>query len=552
MAGYFLCQQWSHAPGSVFRISGWWLAVASFWLQIGVVAWAQGYTPEHPRVRAMVDKGIAYLIQDKEKFEEYGGGKEVLIAYTILKVTGDVDQPKVKAGISTALKIIGSSRGEPNEKIVYSAAMAGILLAEVDPEKYRSELQILIDWFVEVQKPHGGFSYLNYTTGDTSQVQYAMLCLWTLHSLGMSVPQSTVEKTIDYLKNTQDPSGGWGYQGKLADGQLVQQDRVNKSLSTAGAGSLLIAGDMLGLFRIARRSSDEAGIPPAFIRMDTIIKKREAGSTIKRSDLDDTVNRMVNFHKTHQWTSEMFYYYWRYSEERYESFLDVTEGRTLKSPDWYNRGVEQLAKLQSPNGAWTQASMSDFTSDEICTSFAVLYLIRSTQRAIIKLKEGVLGGGYGLPDDLTAIKRMGDRIVNEAETTVDNLLALLEKESTDGVEISLLPKDLQLSKDPSVRKDQVARLARLLVSDDHKSRRIAAKLLGRSEDLQQAPELIYALRDSDPHVPAIAEESLRLLSRKLKSGNLTIDPTLEQKKQAQQFWKEWFLGLRPDFIFLQQ
>lgn len=499
----------------------------------------------------MVDRGVAYLSQSKSS-GEYGGGKEVLIAYTILKVTGDVDHPKVKVGIATAIKIIGSSRGEPNEKIVYTAAMAGILLAEADPERYRSELTTLIDWFVSVQKPHGGFSYLNYTTGDTSQVQYAMLCLWTLHSLGMNVPPSVAEKTIDYLKNTQDPSGGWGYQGILGGGQLVPQDRVNKSLSTAGAGSLLIAGDMLGLFRIAKRSSEEDGIPPAFIRVDTLIKKRDAGSTMKRSDLDDTINRMTNYHRANEWTPGMFYYYWRYSEERYESFMDVVEGRTVKSPSWYNRGVEQLGKLQSPNGAWTQASMSDFTSDEICTSFAVLFLIRSTQRAIIKLKEGVLGGGYGLPDDLSSIKRVGDRIVNEAESTVENLLALMEKESTDGVEVSLLPKDLQLSKDPVVRKDQVARLARLLVSDDPKSRRIAAKLLGRSEDLQQAPELIYALLDSDPYVPAIAEESLRLLSRKLKSGNLSIDPTLEQKKQSQQFWKDWFLGLRPDFIFLQQ
>ena len=81
-------------------------------------------------------------------------------------------------------------------------------------------------------------------------------------------------------------------------------------------------------------------------------------------------------------------------------------------------------------------------------------------------------------DDVSSIRRVGDRIVNDAETSIENLLTLMEGDNTGNVEIGLLPENLKLSKDPGQRKDQVARLSRLLVSNDYKSRQIAAKLLG--------------------------------------------------------------------------
>ncbi len=66
------------------------------------VAWssaARAYTPDDPQVLAMVDKGIAYL--EKADFKgvtgEYAGGN-ILVGYTVYKVTGDKDHPLVKRG----------------------------------------------------------------------------------------------------------------------------------------------------------------------------------------------------------------------------------------------------------------------------------------------------------------------------------------------------------------------------------------------------------------------------------------------------------------------
>ncbi|MCA9132073.1 MAG: hypothetical protein KDA45_02925, partial [Planctomycetales bacterium] len=56
--------------------------------------------------------------------------------------------------------------------------------------------------------------------------------------------------------------------------------------------------------------------------------------------------------------------------------------------------------------------------------------------------------------------------------------------------------------------------------------------------------------DEDPYVPGIAEEGLRLLSRKLQAGDLGVQPTAEQRRRAEEFWKAWYRGLRPEYIFI--
>lgn len=533
-----------------------WMLIACCWLNIPANSLrAQNYDPHHKKVQAMLDLGVDYLNKSQPKGNEYDGGGTALIAYTLLKVTGNPDLPKVKEGVAVAQQMVRNLRsGRFSESVVYSISVATVLLAEADPVAYRSDLETVLSWLISVQKSHGGFGYLEKPTGDTSQVQYAMLALWTLYKAGLDVPTQTIEGAIRYLVATRDPSGGWGYQGTIPTGPgLVQQTKVTKSLATAGSCSILIAGDILGFYRQMKRgNAEEDGIPEAFIRTDMIKKNREARRelTLKRDDLDPTIDAAVKYQNSTDFTGGFFYYYWRYSQERYESFLEVREGKQPKSPAWYNKGVTELASLQEANGSFAQAKKSDYTSDEICTCFALLFLVRSTQKAIGKINEGLLAGGYSLPDDVSSVRRVGDRIVNDAETSVENLLALMEGDNTGNVEIGLLPENLKLSKDPGERKDQVARLSRLLVSNDYKSRQIAAKLLGRSEDFDQAPELIYALLDSNDKVPMIAEESLRLLSRKLNAGTLKQNPKREEKLAAFKYWKAWYLGVRPDYEFV--
>lgn len=528
------------------------LCVVISCLQIELAS-GQQYTPESAKVQQMVNRGVKFLESDK-KPPSYSG-EPVLVGYTILKVTGDAEHPLVKSGIRAAQSIISTldrQRDEGESKVVYESSISAVLLASVDPGKYQPELLKVLYFFTEKQKSHGGFGYLGMRTGDTSQVQYVMLALWTMNEVGIDIPAQLVEDTMRYLMLTMDPSGAWGYQGKVAQNRLLPQDKVSKSLATAGAGALIIGGDILRFFGTRKKKNDEdEGIPEAFVRIDLKEKERRLRGdiTMSRSDIENPINSAIRYHGRVRNHTGNWYYYWRYSQERYESFLEIMNNRQEKSPGWYNEGVNALAKVQDDSGAWGKR-LPDVTSNKVSTSFAILFLIRSTQKAIGKLDEGVTFGGYELPTDVSTVKMVGDRLVSDEETSVENLLAMLEDDEASKVQIGLLPENLQLTDDPAQRKEQVARLSRLLSSGDYKARQIAAKLLGRTDDINVAPDLIYALTDPNDMVPMIAEESLRLLSRKLDAGALKQNPSGEQRLDAEKYWKDWYLGLRPEYIFI--
>ncbi len=517
------------------------------------------YTPSHPKVQAMVDQGVKFLNSSQPSPRGgFGLGSRALVGYALLKATGDPDLPNVKQGVQAAQQLarsLASFRETGESKIIYEVSVAAVLLASVDMAKYQPELVTIREWLLEVQKPHGGFGYLEKPTGDTSQVQYVMLAFWTMAQAGMDIPDEPVERCINYIRSTMDPSGTWGYQGVIGSGgRLVRQENVSKSLGTAGVGALIIGADILQLFGARKTPEDEAeGIPDALKRVDLLLARRAKGKTsLKKDDVEPMINRARQYQNNSQFSGAVWYYYWRYSQERYESFHEIVQGKQEKSPAWYNQGVEELAKAQDEKGSWGSTGRRDFYPADVCTAFSILFLIRSTQKSIGTLDEGLAFGGYGLPSDLSNIKMVGGKIVSDEEQSVENLLAMLEGDEVSGVEISLLPKNLKLHEDPKQRKEQVARLSRLLVSQDALARRKAAQLLGRSDDLNVVPDLVFALTDPDSQVPMLAEESLRLISRKLTVGELGLDPDSEARAKAIKFWKTWYLGLRPDYIFVER
>lgn len=516
------------------------------------------YTPDDPEVVAMVNRGVAFLERNADHsvsalgMHEGEMGTEALVGYAIYKATGNAQHPLVVRGVKAAIDRIklATTRPRDSEKVVYEASLAALFLADLDAVEYRSELVKARDFLVNVQKPHGGFGYLHSGQGDTSQTQYAAFGLWALHRNGVEVPTKVVESMLRYLIVTQDPTGTWGYQANIPAGQqLVPQDAISKSLGGAGLCAVLLGADTLGLLK-GSLIEDDPDVPKAFVRVDSTIKSYRETS-MKLADVTPTIEKGINYqHGTpFVYAGIGWYHYYRYSEERFESFLELVNGKREKSPAWYNSAVEELRKLQDKNGAFG-VIRQEHTGPDVCTAFTILFLVRSTQKTIAKLNEGFLTGGYGLPKDPSKLRRVGDRLVGQETASVEDLLQMMEKDKTGDVEVGLLPEDLALSRDPPVRKAQVARLARLLTSKDWKSRRIAAKLLGRSEDINQVPELIYALTDPDSEVPVIAEESLRLLSRKLLVRHLDATSTPEQKQEAARYWRDWYTTLRPDYIFL--
>ncbi len=165
-------------------------------------------------------------------------------------------------------------------------------------------------------------------------------------------------------------------------------------------------------------------------------------------------------------------------------------------------------------------------------------------------------GGYGLANVAEIGVKDGKLIDKSQVTSVEDALKLLEDNKTGGGEDRMLADRMVLDDDPKKKKEQLNRFARMLRNPDTRARRIAAKLLGRGDDLDFAPDLIFALSEGekDSQVLRIAENSLRILSRQLDSYKLPKEGpiTIKDRVAAEQHWKAWFLSIRPDYVFINE
>lgn len=531
---------------------------------VAVVAFAQiamgQYSPSHPTVVAMVDKGIAFLEKNEAFSGDFAEGGEILVGYTVNKVKADPDHPLVKKSIAKALGLARSLRGNQHHdhKITYNVAVACLLLCDSDPEKYRPEIEMIRDWYVATQRPHGGFTYLDAQAGDTSQTQYAVLALWSMNEVGVSPPVETTEAALNWLMRYQNQDGTWSY-------QPTDQMRGlgSKSLATAGMSALLIGGDILKLYGTRGKKQVDDGVPAALrLVIDQPDRKNGAsGATLTKADLTPFIDRGTSWQNANPtptpFNTRDWYTYWRYSQERYESFLEIVKNKQEKSPAWYNQGVEQLRQLQDDTGAWGNKHQ-DHCPPQVATSFCILYLIRSTQKAIGNLNEGLQAGGYGLPDDVSAMRQVGDKVVGgSSASSIDDLLTMMEEDDPKASSEENLLDNLRLAADPATRRAQLSRLSRILTSadvlnsKDYLRRRVAARLLSQADDLDFVPAMIYAMSDPDTRVSKYAEDGLRLVSRRF---DLVVPETTSEgaKKAAIENWKKWYLSLRPDYVFLDE
>lgn len=528
------------------------------------------YYPDHPVVKEMVDRGVLFL--SKTPVQGSGDsifGIQTLTAYTVYKVEGDPDLPVVSKGIQAARDYVDRTtraQGGFDHKSMYNMAVCCMLLASVSVDTYGPQLLAARDFFLRVQQRTGAYGYIDGShkldSGDISQTQYALLALWTMYQAGIEIPEDRVMKTLEYLYAAQirDPmgnnSGGWPYQ--FEPGNMGLTNSTN-SLTACGLSSVLIAGDILGVFRnrLAEAEEEDGLIPPAFKRVLAESEKKKRGANVDRTRLDNCVKGGLDFNRRRPYQQTTWHYYYLYSLERFESFLEIAAGKQNKSPPWYNAEVERMRAVQGADGSWGGQGAKDIDSvlePQTATCLAILFLIRSTQKAIGDLKEAIAIGGNELPADLSTVTMLNGKPVSKTEaTSIDDALKMLEDDKKSQGEDKLVADKIIFSKDPSRRKDELNRFSRLLRSKDWQARRIAAKVLGRSDDLDMVPELIFALSDLDTIVNRNAETSLRLISRKLDKYHLPKEGVItdQDRIKAQREWKTWFLELRPDYIFVE-
>ena len=531
----------------------------------------RAYEPTDPVVTKMVDRGITYLESVGDKAFEGAqdplsvvAGEAILVAYAHHKVRHNPDSPVVKRGLRFAKALVSSlerGAGEHSHKRVYSMSICVLLFAEVDPQGYRNELRVLQEELFNAQSGNGSYCYPNENPereGDVSQAQYALLAIWTLDRNGLPLDYNRVTSTIQWMLRVQDMSGGWPYHGRdPGPGKpRSRQQKLSMSMALAGGSSVLIGGDALRLWGETVDDTDPGipGLPKAIkiYKEDKNVKRRKRG-TMSEAPIKNAVQLMNSWRQKNPYKRTQaidWYYYQIYTMERFESFVEIANGLPKdSSPAWYNATVDELRQFQGADGGWTDRA---HTRGPVSTAFALLFLIRSTQKTIFTMSQGSLQGGYGLPKDTTDIRVEGTQIKGRPiAAQVTDMLDILEEDGAGDTEGKSIPDNLELDTDPAARAAQMDRLERLVRgSQSWQARRVAARLLGKSDELRVVPALIFALSDPDTSVRKYARDGLRFISRRFEGFGMPDDPSLAELEQAQRNWRDWYRKMNPKYVFL--
>jgi len=501
-------------------------------------------TPESPEVRKLIVEGLQSLEGHSE--ERLGG--LCLIALAFFKDGASPSNPHIQVAVEACQKISAQDirRGD-----VYSNGLAIIFLSELDPEKYRDVIGRFAGAMANRQKQHGGWGYDALKTGDTSQTQYAALCYWELLQIGMAPSVEKVEACANWLLRTQDPSGTWGYQGKdPGNFELIDQRKTGLSMLAAGLGSTLIFGNVLGLTNPAGRNEEVQAVAktPSALQLAGENKKKKmrtlSGSGVDRERMLSAIARGrewfdKNFSDKGIRNSE-YSCYMLYSIERYKSFEELITGNSEEEPDWYQAGYAFLKDKQLPEGGW------DSHSQKPCaTAFAVLFLLRSTQKSIkANLGQGTLIGGRGLSANLSRMKmRQGRLVTEEAPTDIDEFLGMLDSDGSGSLEALVNdPTALQVK---DVGPNEARRLQQLVKSGEPAGRILAVRALSKLRSLDHVPTLLYALTDPDKRVVREARDGLRYVSRRFNGFGLPDNFKDNERYSAIAKWKAWYRRVRP-------
>lgn len=529
------------SPGTVSKLD---FLLLLLMLMSGALPDCQAVTPESPEVRVIVDQGLKYL--ETHTDERLGG--RCLVALAFLKNGASPDHPRIKEA-ATACE--ATSAEAMRQDSVYSNGLAIIFLAELDPVRYRSLIERFAGVMENRQKPHGGWGYEAYQTGDTSQTQYAVLAYWELMQVGLAPKVESVEAGANWLLRTQDPDGAWGYQGKdPGDFKLVPQTDTTVSMLAAGLGSTLICANILGTLQPGEGADVEIAekekLPSALqVAESSKVKKIRtlAGGNIDREQV------LKAAAKGNEWFDKKFSkseaaeypYYMLYSVERYKSFEDFLAGNVDEDPSWYQTGYEYIKQKMREDGSVTSPAGA-----ECATSFAILFLVRSTQQSIkASLGEGTLVGGRGLSANLARMKLQKGRLVKERKPTeIDNFLGLLE--SSAGPELdALLSESSGISVD-NISPEEIRRLEQLVKTGTPEVRLMAVQALAELRSLDYVPSLLFALTDPDKRVVRSARDGLQFVSRRFDGYGPSDNFTDKERYDSLELWKNWYQRVRPN------
>lgn len=507
-------------------------------------------TPSSPEVKEAIERGVQFLASGGANDDRFGA--KALLGLVLLTNGEPKDHPKIVeavAKIHASLTQRDPAKFDTGSWDVYSTGLAIIFLCDHDPAANREDIECLLKYLRFRQKKHGGWGYVERETGDTSMTQYGVLSSWTASHAGFQVPQESIEAVATWLMRTQDPSGGFGYQGTIAKGNaLEKQSEIRPSMTAAGSGSLYICASFLDLIEQTEKRKDLPTALKEIKSKEAIKKEKERIKTrIDLRQIRETQSRAKDWMETnYKMPPAEWPHYYLYALERCMSFRELFEHKAEKEPQWYDDGAEWLMKTQGKEGGWN--GQCGAVSD---TAFSVLFLMRSTKKKIEKalsFGEGTMIGGRGIPKDTSQIEvRGGEIVARQTLLPLDQLMGQLENlEGRDFEKSVELLEALPSEKINSLTSRYGDKMRKLVGAKTPAARLAAVRVLGKTRSLDNVETLIYALTDPSPQVVCAADEAL-LRIRRVPGGSAISENFSEgERRMLIEKWKAWYRMCRPD------
>ncbi len=511
--------------------------VALILLTTGARALAQS----GPAAGAVV-KGVQFLRTQTGKMNV---GEAGLAALALSKAEVPANDPAIQQCLAKILPQFTDKGYIPEKRgghEVYEAAVVCMALSSIDAEKYYREIEALAKFLLAIQKSNGAWDYFqpNRTAGDSSMTQYALLGLWEAESIGVDVPVRVWDVAAQWYLSKQRSNGGWNYHPDEA------QWPETVSMTAAGSGSLLLCRSMLDRYRKGPEVLNPL-LTPLIAEGDPNLSYKIVSST---GSMNAAARRGIEWLERNYQPAEtdligLTAYYALYGVERVAA---LAPPEMVGSWDWYDRGVRWALGQQKSDGSWDSRQYGPIVN----TSWAILFAVKSTEKAkrkieIRRLGAGTLLGGRGLPTDLNNMTiAQGRVVVRPMNGAVESMIAVLEDPSATNADAALAGLVARYQAvGPDALRPFKDRFRKLLTDRDPGVRRVSCWALGRSGDLDVAPNLIRALLDPDDAVVVEARTGLQVLSRKIDSLGPPRNATPEQKLEAARRWRDWYESVRP-------
>lgn len=193
-----------------------------------------GMTFVTPETQASIDRGLEWLASQQQSNGAFGSGLmykgnvavTALCGMAFLSAGSSPGRGKYGLQVERAVDyILKNTRANGyiiNERYkshgpMYGHGFATLFLAEVygmsPDEEVREALQKAVKLIVETQNEDGGWRYLpEPRVADISVTVCQLMALRAARNAGIYVPKSTVDDSIEYVRRSQNPDGGFRYQ----------------------------------------------------------------------------------------------------------------------------------------------------------------------------------------------------------------------------------------------------------------------------------------------------------------------------------------------------